>query len=222
MNTAIFDLIKGQGGLGLTSPALAQTADAKASLAKALSQVKALPVATPPLDAGFPASWLDNVTRELEQNFSQLNDTEQTLTQKLADVLPSISHTSIANRIEGAPNGCADLALLTGSLTGELEGPLLGLQNAGAFFLTQINAYLAGSLNDSALMQALNGQLAALAPLSEFITTLFSKEQALQDTLINTIAASSLAQTLTLLWDNPCAKALLNETLPPELKALLP
>lgn len=222
MNTAIFDLIKGQGGLGLTSPALAQTADAKASLAKALSQVKALPVATPPLDAGFPASWLDNVTRELEQSLLQLNGTEQTLTQKLADVLPNISHASIVNRIEGAPNGCADLALLTGSLTGELEGPLLGLQRAGAFFLTQINAYLAGSMNDSALMQAFNGQLAALVPLSEFISTLFNKEQALQDTLINTIAASSLAQTLTLLWDNPCAKALLNETLPPELKALLP
>ncbi|MGL4711294.1 MAG: hypothetical protein ACRCWP_01665 [Shewanella sp.] len=222
MNTAIFDLIKGQGGLGLTSPALAQTADAKASLAKALSQVKALPVATPPLEAGFPSSWLDSVTRELEQSLSQLNDTEQVLAQKLSDVLPNISHASIAGRLEGVPNGCADLALLTGSLTGELEGPLLGLQNAGAFFLTQIDAYLADSVNASALMLAINGQLTALTPLSAFVSTLFSKEQALQDTLINTIGASSLAQTLTLLWDNPCAKALLAQTLPPKLKALLP
>ncbi|MGE6433138.1 hypothetical protein [Shewanella baltica] len=222
MNTAIFDAIKDQGGLGLTSPALEQTIDAKAKLSQALSQVKSLPVATPPLTAGFPPAWTDSTVRAIEASMVQLDATSLTLTQKLTDLLPNISHASITGRINGVPSSCTNLFLATGSLTGELTEPLLGLLAAGADYLTQIDAYLSGLLDESALMAMLDPLSEQLSAFGKYMATLFDKENALLAELINTITASSLTQTLTLLWDNPCAKALLNETLPPNIKALLP
>lgn len=220
MNTDIYNIIK-ERGLGLQSPTLNIITDTTSELTKALASVRRLPVIAPPLTTGVPQSFITNMTASLASATACTSQSAIHIQDNLKNVFTSITQSSMVNNLESLDQSCANLTNLTGSITGEIDDFLIGIKHVATQQIKGIEDYLKGLINDVDLQSYLNDLIAQLEPLKKSILDIFEKETALFLDLKNKIESSSLAKSLEVLWNNPCAQTLLDHTLPDDLKGLL-
>jgi hypothetical protein len=220
MNTDIYNIIK-EKGLGLHSPTLNIITDTTTELTKALAAVNRLPVITPPLTTGVPQSLINSMTASLGSATACAGQSAINIQDNLKNVFTSITQSSMVNNLEGLDQTCANLTNLTGSITGEIDGFLMGIKDVATQQIKWIEDYLKGLISTIDLQSYLDDLIAQLEPLKKFILDIFEKEKALLLDLLNKIESSSLAKSLEVLWNNPCAQMLLDQTLPDDLKGLL-
>lgn len=219
MNTDIYNIIK-ERGLGLQSPTLNIITDTTSELTKALASVRRLPVIAPPLATGVPQSFINNMTASLASATACTSQSAIHIQDNLKNVFTSITQSSMVNNLESMES-CANLTNLTGSITGEIDDFLIGIKQVATQQIKGIEDYLKGLINDVDLQSYLNDLIAQLEPLKKDILDIVDKETALFLDLKNKIESSSLAKSLEVLWNNPCAQTLLDHTLPDDLKGLL-
>lgn len=220
MNTNIYNIIK-ERGLGLQSPTLNIITDTTSELTKALASVRQLPVIAPPLATGIPQSFITNMTASLASATACTSQSAIHIQDNLKNVFTSITQSSMVNNLESLDQSCANLTNLTGSITGEIDDFLIGIKHVATQQIKGIEDYLKGLINDVDLQSYLNDLIAQLEPLKKDILDIVDKETALFLDLKNKIESSSLAKSLEVLWNNPCAQTLLDHTLPDDLKGLL-
>ncbi|MEF1204315.1 DUF7217 family protein [Photobacterium damselae] len=220
MNLDIYNIIKDKG-LRLNSPTLGIISETSSELNKALAAVNRLPVIEPPLTTGVPQSLVDNMTAALTGALSCASQSALNIQDTLNNVFTNITQSSLANNLDGLGESCANLTNLTGSITGEIDSFLQNIKQVATQQIQWIEDYLAGLISELDLQQHLDSLMAEFEPLKSAIVSIFDKEKALFLELKNKIESSSLAKSLELLWQNPCAQMLLDQTLPDDLKGVL-
>ncbi|WP_045409950.1 DUF7217 family protein [Vibrio jasicida] len=219
MNAEIFDIIKSKG-LGLHSPTLDHLSSSITALERAHAKVGTLPIAVPPLPAGFPENTITAVKAAIESAKQSLVQTQSATQTRVNDVFTDIVYSSQSGRLDGS-SGCGSLSLLTGSISGALDGSIEDVTTLANGLVEKVNAYLAGAIDEAVLTPLLESFRASSQPFLDELQSIQEKERALLAQMKNTIESASLTKTITGLWQDPCAKALLGPLLPEEIKGLL-
>ncbi len=219
MNAEIFDIIKNKG-LGLHSPTLDHLSTSIAALERAHAKVGALPIVVPPLPTGFPEETITAVQSAINSATQSLIQTQTATQARVNDVFTDIVYSSQSGQLDGS-SGCGSLSLLTGSISGALDGAISDLTALANGVVENIQAYLAGTMGESVLTPLLESFKSSAQPFLDELQSIQDKERALLAQMKNTIESASLTKTITGLWQDPCAKALLGPLLPDEIKELL-
>lgn len=219
MNAEIFDIIKNKG-LGLHSPTLDLLTTSITAIERAYAKVGALPIAVPPLPTGFPEDTITAVKSAIESAKQSLIHTQSATQTRVNDVFTDIVYSSQSGRLDGS-SGCGSLSLLTGSISGAIDGSIEDVTTLANGLVEKVNAYLAGTIDEVALTPLLESFQSAAQPFFDELQFIQEKERALLAQMKNTIESASLTKTITGLWQDPCAKALLEPLLPDEIKGLL-
>ncbi|MDD9157001.1 hypothetical protein PVK64_12520 [Aliivibrio sp. S4TY2] len=130
------------------------------------------------------------------------------------------------NRLDAMSSGISSSCSNTTELFGSIQG-----ENDAAFAIVyeSARALVQGIIDVMGGLIALDEFETLLTTLSDYmsvadgeISSLLSKEAAKVLEIKNKITSSAIAQTIAMLWDNPCSKAVMNDVLPDEIKRLLP
>ncbi|RZP88957.1 DUF7217 family protein [Vibrio vulnificus] len=219
MNAEIFDIIKNKG-LGLHSPTLDHLSTSITALERVHAKVGALPIAVPPLPTGFPEDTITAVQTAIDNAKQSLIHTQSATQTRVNDVFTDIVYSSQSGRLDGG-SGCGSLSLLTGSISGALDSAIDDMTQLANGVVENVQAYLAGTMDESVLTPLLESFKSSAQPFLDELQSIQDKERALLAQMKNTIESASLTKTITGLWQDPCAKALLGPLLPDEIKGLL-
>ncbi|MDD9174501.1 hypothetical protein PVK63_06400 [Aliivibrio sp. S2TY2] len=220
MDLDIYNTIKDKG-LRLSSPSLGVITETTNELNRAMAAVNRLPVLIPPALVGVPESLVTKMTDSLTDALATTTQSTLSIQESLNNVFSSITQSSLVNNLESV-DGCANLTELTGSVTGEIDDFLHEMKSIAAAQIQHIEDYLANVIDEGELGAFLDALIAKFEPLKNSITSIFDKEKALFSDMKNKLASASQANMISELWNNPCSKMLLEQTLPDDLKELLP
>ena len=218
MSDALYDEIV-TNGLGLSSPSIAVADNSISDLNSVNSALDALPIATPPAP-GFTQEWVDSAKAPVNSSVVELSSAQTTMQTNCDNVFTSIQMSSSVNRIEGV-QGCGDLTNVTGSIMGELDPMFNAISQTAQSQLDLINSFLAGALDINDFMSQFDALGASYQSSLDAIQNQFDKESALLSDMVNKVTSSSLAKSVSLLWNDPCAQAVLDNTLSPDVKDIL-
>jgi hypothetical protein len=220
MDLDIYNTIKDKG-LRLSSPTFGVITETTNELNRAMAAVNRLPVLIPPALVGVPESLVTKMTSSLTDALATTTQSTLSIQESLNNVFSSITQSSLVNNLESV-DGCANLTELTGSVTGEIDDFLHEMKSIAAAQIQHIEDYLANVIDESELGDFLDALIAKFEPLKNSITSIFDKEKALFSDMKNKLASASQANMISELWNNQCSKMLLEQTLPDDLKELLP
>lgn len=218
MSDALYDEIV-TNGLGLSSPSIALADSSISELNSVSSALDALPIAVAPAP-GFTQEWIDAAKAPINSAAVELSAAQSTMQTSCDNLFTHIQMASGVNRIEGA-SGCGDLTNVTGSIMGELDPMLDAISQSAQSQLALIQAYLAGTLEITEFINQFDALGASYQSALNAIQNQFDKESALVSEMVNKVTSSSLAKSVSLLWSDPCAQAVLDNTLSPEVKNIL-
>lgn len=221
MNKDIYNIIKDKG-LRLSSPTFGIISDTTKELETVLADINKLPVITPPLVmTGVPQSLVDSMNQSVTSAISCTTQAATNIHDNLNNLFTSITQNSLVNMIDGDMQSCSNLLNLTGSVTGEIDSFLESIKAVATQQIQYISDYLAGRITELDLQSYLDDLMDQLEPFKNSIETIFEKEKALFLDLKNQIESSTMAKMIEQVWNNPCAQAILDKTLPADIKGLL-
>lgn len=209
-----------QNGMKLVSPA---TDIANQSIG-ALTNVEQLlnPISLPGVD-------LDVIERTKNAISSANMSMNNTISHISANVNKTLSISSIAsqaNQIDaflgGVPSSCFNTDAIMGMVMGAANDLLSYIGDKANQINKAIADFMAGLTDSSQLDAFLSSLSDEIDDLISSVEAFVNAEKALWDEVIEKIKASSLAQTLTQLWNNPCTRAILEQTVPDDMKQFLP
>lgn len=218
MNDELYNEIL-QNGLGLNSPSLDLASGTLSTLDDASAAVDTLPIAVPPAD-GVTQALVDDTHAAIDGASSVVTDSRSQMQSSLDSVITTINSAGSVNRIEDI-DGCDYLTNATGSLMGDADEFLTGITNNAQAQIDAIAQYLAGDITTAEITQMLTDLNAAYKPFEDSVKGILANELALANDMVKKIQSSSLSKTIELLWSDPCAKAVLDQTLSPEIKDIL-
>lgn len=219
MSNDLYDEILGNG-LGLDSPSLQLMTQSMGTLNDANTAVNTLPIATPPATVGVPQSLVDDTHAAINSALLSMNDTQSHMQTKVDNVFSDIVSASTVNRIEAA-SGCDYLTNLTGSIMGDADAFITAISDNAQTQITAISDYLAGNIGLEALTTALSSANTLYQGWEDSLNGLITNEVTLMGDLQNKITSSSLGKSVALLWADPCAQAILDNTLSDDVKDIL-
>lgn len=213
LNTQLYQKLR--GGLAVTSPATAVISDASGNIGTAKAQLNQLPGG-----AG------DSYIAQLDAAQSQLNAANGHIEGQKAAVLTQLGQADLVNRLDETsdqvPAGCMNTLGGTGMLTGEFNDQFQGIADKAAAMSQAVADYLSGAIDLSQLQGLLDGFGSDLDGFGSSLSSGLSSELALLAELKEKVLAMSQSQAIENLWSNPCSKAVLEQTLPDDVKGLLP
>ncbi len=218
MNDDLYNEIL-ENGLGLNSPSLDLTSGAITTLNNANDAVDSLPIAVPPAD-GVTQELVDNTHAAINSSKSIMTDAQNQMQNNLDNVFSTINSASSVNRLEGL-SGCINLTNATGTLMGEADEFINGISATAQLQIDAISDYLAGAIDTTEITQLLNDLNSDYSSYETAFKALLDKELELLNDMANKLQSSSLAKSLELLWSDPCAQAILDQTLSPDIKDIL-
>ncbi|MFH0274889.1 DUF7217 family protein [Vibrio jasicida] len=218
MNDDLYNEIL-QNGLGLNSPSLDLTSGAITTLNDANAAVDSLPIAVPPAD-GVTQELVDETHAAINSATLVMTDAQSQMQTNLDNMFATINSASGVNRLEDV-SGCSNLTNATGTLTGEADEFINGINSTAQQQIDAINDYLAGTIDTEQLTQILDSLNSTYDTYETQLKTLLDNELALINDMTNKLKSSSLAKSVELLWSDPCAQAILDQTLSPEIKDIL-
>lgn len=218
MSDALYDEIV-TNGLGLSSPSISVADESITQLNSVNTALDSLPIAVPPAP-GFTQEWVDSAKAPVNSSVVELSSAQTTMQTNCDNVFTSIQMSSSVNRIEGV-QGCGDLTNVTGSIMGELDPMFNAISQTAQSQLDLINSFLAGALDINDFMNQFDVLGASYQSSLDAIQNQFDKESSLLSDMMNKVTSSSLAKSVSLLWNDPCAQAVLDNTLSPDVKDIL-
>lgn len=218
MNDDLYNEIL-ENGLGLNSPSLDLTSGAITTLNNANDAVDSLPIAVPPVD-GVTQELVDNTHAAINSSKSIMTDAQSQMQNNLDNVFSTINSASSVNRLEGL-SGCINLTNATGTLMGEADEFINGISATAQLQIDAISDYLDGAIDTTEITQLLNDLNSDYSSYETAFKALLDKELELLNDMANKLQSSSLAKSLELLWSDPCAQAILDQTLSPDIKDIL-
>ncbi|PMT73889.1 hypothetical protein C1S86_24355 [Vibrio parahaemolyticus] len=218
MNDDLYNEIL-ENGLGLNSPSLDLTSGAITTLNNANDAVDSLPIAVPPAD-GVTQELVDNTHAAINSSKSIMTDAQSQMQNNLDNVFSTINSASSVNRLEGL-SGCINLTNATGTLMGEADEFINGISATAQLQIDAISDYLDGAIDTTEITQLLNDLNSDYSSYETAFKALLDKELELLNDMANKLQSSSLAKSLELLWSDPCAQAILDQTLSPDIKDIL-
>jgi len=219
MSDALYDEIV-KNGLGLNSPTIDIMDGGIGTLNDASHAVDSLPIAEPPATVGVPQSLVDDTNAAINGASASMTGTRTHMQNKVDNVFSDIVSASTANRIEDAL-GCDYVANLTGSIMGDADAFIDGISSNAQSQIDAISDYLSGKTDIDGLTAALEAANGAYKGFEDSLNALIDREAALMKTLQNKITSSSLTKSVALLWNDPCAQAILDNTLSDDVKDIL-
>ncbi len=219
MNINIYNQIRSTG-LNMTSPAVG-VGNA------ALAEVNAADAALQPLeDLGVvDTDILQQARSSLGQANSSLTGGVSQIATTANDSLRLSGMAQQVNRVDAlvgqVPSSCFNTEAMFASVNGACDELFNAVGDVAKQISDKVAAYLAGSVDLSELESFLSGVGSALQGSLDGLADKFASETALLQELKDKIEASSLAQSIEALWNNPCTQAVLDTTLPPDIKAHL-
>lgn len=219
MSNDLYDEILGNG-LGLDSPSLQLMTQSMGSLNDANSAVDTLPIATPPATVGVPQSLVDETHAAINGALLSMSGSQSHMQTKVDNVFSDIVSASTVNRIEAA-SGCDYLTNLTGSIMGDADTFITAISDNALAQITAISDYLTGNIDLETLTTTLSSTNTLYQGWEDSLNGLIANEVSLMGDLQNKITASSLAKSVALLWADPCAQAILDNTLSEDVKDIL-
>lgn len=219
MNDELYDEIL-NNGLGLNSPSLDLASKTITILNQANESVDSLPVSEIPGDKLVPEELIEETHNAINGAVDGVTSSQIHMQSQLDSIFAIINDSASVNRIEDV-DGCAYLTEATGSVLGEVDTFLQEIVKVALKQMGAITAYLAAQIDVDQLTTLLQGLNSSYDEFENAMAKLISDEVALINELRNKLESSSLAQSLELLWSDPCAQAVLDQTLSPELKDIL-
>lgn len=218
MNDALYNEIL-QNGLGLNSPSLDLASDTLGSLDDASNAVDSLPIAIPPAD-GVTQELVDDTHEAINSASSVMSNSQSQMQSSLDSIITTINSAGSVNRVEDI-DGCDYLTNSTGSLMGDADEFITGISDTALAQIDAISRYLLGELTTEEITQILTSLNGAYKPFEDSVKNILANELTLANEMIKKIQSSSLSKTLDLLWSDPCAQAVLNQTLSDDIKDIL-
>ena len=208
-------------GLQITSPAVDTGRDVTNSLTSLESALN-----NPLLEsAGINTSTLANARSMVTGATGSVSGNVSKMAQQAQNAIQMSSMAQQVNQLDAlanqVPSSCANTTELFGSLQGEADAAFAILSDGASQMMGAINEFLAGVISASQLETVLAAASVLIGDAERELTELLAKELAKAAELLEKIKASSLAQSITALWANPCSKAVMNDVLPADVKAVL-
>ena len=209
-----------ENGLTLKSPSAAIGSNA-------LSEIRKTEEALKPFEA---LGTIDsNVLRDTK---NALNIANTGLSSSVSHITnsanKSLQHVSLAkqvNRLDSTinlvPSSCFNSEALFGSVTGACDHLFNGISDMTKGITAKISGFVSGVISQLELEAYLKKMSGLINAATEKISDLLKAETELLNEILSKIKASSLAQSIEALWNDPCAKSILNQTLPAEIKAFI-
>ena len=104
---------------------------------------------------------------------------------------------------------------------GDADEFITGISDTALAQIDAISRYLLGELTTEEITQILTNLNGAYKPFEDSVKNILANELTLANEMIKKIQSSSLSKTLDLLWSDPCAQAVLNQTLSDDIKDIL-
>ncbi|NAW59641.1 MULTISPECIES: DUF7217 family protein [unclassified Vibrio] len=218
MNDDLYNEIL-QNGLGLNSPSLTLTSSTLTTLGNANTAVDSLPIAAPPAD-GVTQELVDATHAAINGSLVCTAASQNQMQTHLDQLFATINCASGVNRIEDV-QGCDYLMNATGSLLGDIDEFLNGMTTTAQQQMDAIARYVSGEIDTAAITQILTDLNGAYAGFESRINAILASELTLMSDLTKKLQSSSLAKSVSLLWSDPCAQAVLDHTLSPDIKDIL-
>lgn len=213
LNTQLYQKLR--GGLAVTSPATAAISGASNDIGNAKQQLSQL-----------PGGLGDVYIAKLDTAQMQINKANGHIEGQKSTVLTQLGQADMVNRLDTftdqVPAGCMNTLGATGMLTGAFNDLFQGMADNASAMSKALADYLSGAIDLSRLQSLLDGLGSELDGFGDKLSSGLSKELALLAELKEKVQAMSQSQALENLWNNPCAKAVLDQTLPDDVKGLLP
>lgn len=219
MNIDLYKHIQANG-LNMTSPAVGIGNNA-------LSAVNQADNALQPLEnlGLVDVNILQSARQTLNMANSSVTGTVSHIAQTANDSLRLSSMASQVNKLDAlvnvVPSSCFNSEALFASVNGACDELLNSIADTSAQITNKVSDYLNGLIDTSALEAFLAGIGNSLQSFLDDLSAKLLAELELLNELKDKIQASSLAQSILALWNNPCTQAVLDTTLPPDIKALL-
>ncbi|KEQ11284.1 hypothetical protein GZ77_26080 [Endozoicomonas montiporae] len=215
LNKELYDKILGDG-LNIQSPADAEISQASDQLSTAIEELEQLSALGVDVDDAIAS--LQSTQSELDGASSHINNQKPELTRQLGQA-------DMVNRLDAVgsdiPSGCFNTAGSTGMITGGFNDLFSGIGSGAADISKAIARYLNGEISESELLALLGGLTSSMGGLVASIGKAIAGENSLLAELARKVSAMSLSQQLSGLWGNPCSQAVLDQTLPEDVKDLL-
>lgn len=213
LNAQLYQKLR--GGLAVTSPATAVISGASGNIGNAKAQLNQL-----------PGGLGDTYVAQLDTAQSKIIAVNGHIEGQKTTVLTQLGQSDLVNRLDSVadkvPAGCMNTLAGTGLLTGEFNDQFQGMADQALAMSQAVADYLSGAIDLSQLQGLLAGLGSELDAMGDAIESALSKELALLAELKEKVIAMSQSQALTSLWNNPCTRAILDQTLPDDVKGLLP
>ncbi|MCF1457747.1 MAG: guanine nucleotide-binding protein subunit alpha [Shewanella sp.] len=213
LNTQLYDKLR--GGLSLTSPASGAIAQASGELSSVQGQLSALP-------GGIG----DSYAAKLASAQSRVSDINQHIEGQKSNLLTQMNQSVLVNRVDAAlgqvPSPCMNMLAGTGLLSGDFNDRFAGLTEQAGAMAQALADYAAGVIDLTQLQGLLDEATALVDGLSDSLNQALANELAHLQELKQKIQAMSLTQALESLWNDPCVQGVLDQTLPDDIKGLLP
>ncbi len=219
MNDNLYNEIV-NNGLGLNSPSIDGVSDGLSTLNNASTAVDSLPIAEPPATVGVPQALVDDTNAAIDGALASMTSAQTHMQTNVNNVFSNIVSASTVNRIESV-SGCDYLTNLTGSIMGDADPFITSISGNAQTQIDAINDYLASIIDVDALTTALESANGLYKDFEDSLNGLIANESALMGDLQNKITSSSLAKSVALLWNDPCAQAILDNTLSDDVKGIL-
>lgn len=218
MNIDIYNKIK-SGGLAMTSPSVGVGN-------QAISQLNQVSDALGPLESlGVDLAVLNSAKASLSLANASLTGGVSHIASTASDSLRLGSLAAQANRLDAlvgsVPSSCFNTEALFATVNGAVDEAFNAINGVASDLSSKIADFISGNLSLAELESALSSIGDELQAGLDSIKGMIDKELALLTELGEKIQASSLAQSIEALWNNPCTQAVLDQTLPSDIKALL-
>lgn len=168
----------------------------------------------------------------LEKAESALTAADTATSSSVANIASSVSNSlqlaqlgQQVNRLDAMennqPSSCSNTEAIMSSSNGACDEFFEGICDVAAKAGKAIADFTVGLIDKTQLEATLSSIEKSLKPYLDPLKKHMDKELALLNELNEKMQASALAQTISALWNNPCTKAAIINTLPPEIKRLL-
>lgn len=219
MNVDIYNKIR-TAGLDMSSPAIGvgnQAISAVNQADQALQPLEALGV--------IDSNLLQGVRSSLNLANGSLIGSVSHITSTANDALRLSSMAQQVNKLDAlssaVPSSCFNTEALFASVNGACDEMFDGIGGMANDISKKVSDYLLGVISSSELEAFLSGISSEIQAGIDFLSDRLESETALFSELKDKVLASSLAQSIESLWNNPCTQSILETTLPPDIKALL-
>ncbi|WP_140347607.1 DUF7217 family protein [Vibrio parahaemolyticus] len=219
MNIDIYNKIR-TSGLSMTSPAVDVGN-------QALNQVNQADQALQPLEnlGVIDLGVLQDARNALSSANNGLTGSVSHIANTANDSLRLSSMAQQVNKLDAlsnqVPSSCFNSEALFASVNGACDELFNQIGSLASDISSKVADYFSGVISISELESFLSGIGGMLSEAVDGLASKLAAESELLNEMAEKIKASSLAQSIEALWKNECTQAVLDTTLPPDIKALL-